>query len=201
MNDIRQTLLPKAIRNTLNDVAFNTRRRVPEVAQGEFTVRNKSLFKAFIFVNKSVSGSIDSMQSEVGIFNRNDKTAEGLAKQEVGGVADRGLIPMDMARISSSPAKKVRTANYLQKITLPRSRGKGTGTGHVLIQKGGKGTLFEAKKGRKKQKLKPLYTFMKNRKVQVKKKPFMKTAGLIESRKMNEIYIRNADFLINKARR
>jgi hypothetical protein len=200
LNTIRETLLPKAVRNTLNDVAFNTKRRVPEVAQQTFKIRNRSLFRAFIFVNKSVTGNIDSMQAEVGIFNNNEKTAEGLAKQEIGGVADRGLIPMDTARVSGSNDKKVRSANYLQKITLPTGRSRGTGTGHILIQKNGKGTLFQTKNGRRNQRLKPLYSFMRNRKVQIRRKGFIKHSAEIEGLRMNEIFIRNANFLISRMR-
>ena len=197
LEKIRTQVTPKAVRNTLNDVAFNTKKRIPLVAQQEFTVRNKGLFRAFILVNKVNSNNIDTMQSEVGIFNRNEKTAEGLAKQETGGTAERSMIGMDQARVSGSVAKKIRAGNYLNKINLPSSRSKGSGTGFVMIQKNGEGTLFKTS-GKKKQKLTPLYTFKRNRRVQVKKKPFIKLSADLEARKMNAIYIKNANYLIRK---
>lgn len=199
---IRTSLLPKAIRNTLNDVAFNTRRRVPDVASREFTVRNKSLFRTFILVNKTAAGDINSMKTEVGIFDKHEKTAEGLEKQEIGGVTERPFIPLDQARISNSNSKRVRKANYLDNIRLPQGRGRGTGTGYVMIKKGDTGTVFQSRQGKKGQKLKPLYSFGKRRRVSIAKRPFIRTSAIIESRKIEEIYRRNAIKLIqNNLRR
>lgn len=198
LESMRSTLLPTAIRNTLNDVAFNTKRRVPAIAAQEFTIRNKSLFKSFIFVNKVTSRNINLMQSEVGIFNRNSKTADGLAKQETGGVSERGLIQMDTARVSNNIAKKVKASNYLNRISLPKSKKKGSGTGFVMIQKGGKGTLFKTNKNKKGQKLTPVYSFMKNRRIQIKKKPFISTAAQLEARRIESIYIKNVQHLMRR---
>ena len=193
---MRNSLLPKAVRNTLNDIAFETKKIVPLVANENFIVRNKGIFKAFIMVNKVSSTDINSMRSEVGILNRN-KLAEGLAKQEVGGVSQRGLIQMDTARISNSLQRKVKSANYLNKINLPKTKKKGSGTGFVMIQKGGKGTIFKTS-GKKKQKLIPVYSFMKNRRIQIKRKPFIREAAERKSKRIDFIFIKNAEYLIMK---
>lgn len=198
LDRMQKNLLPKAVRNTLNDIAFQTKKRVPLVASGNFIIRNKSLFRTMILVNKVSSTNINSMSSEVGIFSRKDKIAEGLEKQEVGGTAERTLIQLDTARISSSLDKKVRTSNYLNKISFPKNKRKGSGTGIVVIQKNGRGTVFQSKKGRRKQKLIPIYSMVKNRRIQVKRKPFIRTAAEIESRKIDLLFVKNAEYLISK---
>lgn len=201
LRQIRESLIPKAIRNTLNDVAFNTRRLVPVTAEQQFTVRNKSLFRTFILVNKTQAGDINMMKTEVGILDRGDKVSEGLEKQEIGGESERSMIPMDQARISGSHGKKVRKANYLSAIQLPQGRGAGTSTGFVLIKKNDKGTLFKGKQGKKGQKLKPLYSFQKGRKVRITAKGFIRTSAIIEAQKMEDIYRRNAELLIQRSLR
>lgn len=190
---MRNNLLPKAVRNTLNDIAFETKKEVPLVAKENFIIRNKGLFKSLIFVNKVRGLKINSMSSEVGILNKN-KISDGLAKQETGGIAQRGLIQMDTARISNSLERKVKQSNYLNKISLPKSRKKGSGTGFVMIQKSGKGTLFKTgKKG-----LTPVYSFMKNRRIQIRKRPFIREAAERKARRIDFIFIKNAEYLINK---
>lgn len=193
LDKIKNTLLPYAVKNTLNDLAFATKRQAPLVAEENFIIRNKSLFRASVLVNKATAREINSMRSEVGVFNKNGKVAEGLAKQEIGGHAQRGLIQMDTSRVSNLLQKKVKKANFLQNVKLPTSRKKGSGTGFVMIKKGGKGTLFATKKTRGKNKLIPIYSFLKNRRIQIKKRPFIKTAADIESRNINSIFIKNAE--------
>ena len=139
------------------------------------------------------------MKSVVGINPAKNKVASGLEKQEFGGtIRDRGMIAMDPARVSGSPAKMVKKTNQLSSIKISKSRKKGTGTGYVLIKKGNKGTVFSVKKNGKKQQMTPLYSYLKNRKVNIKKSPFMLPAAQKAQIMMPNFYVKEAEKQIQK---
>lgn len=191
---------PTVIRNTLNNAAFEARKLVPNEAKEVFTSRNKGLFKAFVQVDKATGKNVKTMQSAVGVRNDSkSKLASNLSQQEIGGtVQNRGLIPMKEARVSTSNEKLVKKANYLSNIQISKSRKKGTGTGFIMIPKNGtSGTIFATKKG-KKNKLTPIYSFKKNRKANLKRKPFIQPAALKARNKIPEYFVEQAERMINK---
>lgn len=188
---------PNSVRNALNNAAFETKKKIPQYAQREFTTRNKGLFKAFVSVNKAAGNNISTLQSEVGVFNSSkNQLANDLSQQEIGGtVKNRGLIAMNPARISNSDAKQVKKINYLSNVKIsPLRKKKGTGTGFVIIKKNdSSGTVFSTKK---KNKLTPVYSFKRNRKANLKRKPFIQPVALIERNKIPEYFVKAAERML-----
>lgn len=201
---LHKSALPVAIRGTLNNVAFETKRLIPETAARKFVTRNKSFFRAFSSVNKASGFSINNMTSEVGINpSRGSKVAEGLEKQETGGTINgRKLIPHDQGRVSGSHNKRLRKKNRFGNISIVDVRKrKGKKGNYLLIKKGSGGTVFEIKGTGKKQKLKPVYTYRSSNKTKVDKSPFMKPATMMAVKKMPQFYLKNAQRQIDRLMR
>lgn len=199
LDKLSRSALPVAVRGTLNNAAFETKKEVPNIASSKFITRNKSFFRSFTLVNKAGGFNINSMQSEVGISNVKSKIADGLEKQELGGsIRNRNLIAMDQSRVSGSHEKKIKSINRLSALTVSKGRRKGTGTGVIMIKKGNKGTIFSVKKKGKKSSLTPLYSYLKGRNVQIKKRPFMEPASEKAQNKIPAFFIKEAEKQIKK---
>lgn len=116
--------LPFAVRNTLNDAAFETLRRSRKRVKGQFINRNNFTLRS-LHVVRARGISISAMRAEVG-------SSEGyMADQEFGGIRRPGrgkstIIPTTSAAgqgISNIPRKRtVRNANQLQAITLKAAK-------------------------------------------------------------------------------
>ena len=201
---LHKSALPVAVRGTLNNAAFETKKFIPKTAARKFTTRNKSFFRAFSSVNKASGFSINSMASEVGINQgRGSKVADGLEKQETGGTINgRKLVPHDQGRVSGSHNKKLRKKNRFGNISVVDARKRNGKKGnYLLIKKGSKGTVFEIKGTGKKQKLKPVYTYKNTKKTRVNKSPFMAPASWIAAKKMPQFYVKNAQRQIDRLMR
>lgn len=195
LEGMHRSAFPSAVRNTLNDAAFEAKKNIPETARGKFTIRQQNLFRTFSGVNKAAGFDVNRMKSQVGLDAskpKSDELIEGLSAQETGGtIQGRKLIAHDKARIGSSNAKKVSRKNLLSNIRSFSKKGKRVkGSKYVLIkQSAAKGTLFEANKG----KLKPLYNYINNRARNLKKRSFILPAALKASKRMDAFYIKNAN--------
>lgn len=200
LGNLHRSALPVAVRGTLNDAAFETKDLIPTTASREFTIRNKSFFRAFSAVNKARGFDINSMQSEVGInASQGKNTAEGLAQQERGGiVSGRKLIPFDTARTAGSNKRNVRKKHKLAQIKFTQpGRQRVGGINYLLIKKGSTGFLFEIMKTQ----LKPLYFWRSDRKSKVDKSPFVMEASMIARSKIPGFYKRNAERQFNRVLR
>lgn len=188
LEKLHRSAFPVAVRQTLNDVAFQTKSTVPEIASKMFITRQKSFFRAFTIVDKATGFEVNKMKSSTGISSlKGDIVAEGLEKQEKGGVIKgRKLIPHNQSRISGSHRKKVSRRNLLSNVNLRDNR-------YVLIKKGSKGTVFEVKNQKSGRRLKPLYHYRAHRNSKVKASPFMSTSARISSKQMPSFYKRNAE--------
>lgn len=200
LDQLSRSALPVAVRNTLNNAAFETKNEVPKTASSKFVIRNKNFFRSMTLVNKAGGFDINTMQSEVGISNSKNKVAEGLQKQETGGaIQGRTLIAMDGARVSGSSNKQVKRTNYLANIRLPKSKKKGSGTGFVKIKTASGMVIFQTKKNAGRKNLgKAVYSYRKNRAVGIKKVPFMEIASVKIQKTMPEIYVKEAEKQIRK---
>jgi len=201
LGSLPKQFLPSAVRATLNDAAFETKKWIPVTASRKFTIRKKSFFRAFSSVERARGFDINSMQAVAGINpDKGSKVAEGLEKQETGGtLSGRKLIPHDKARISGSYGRSVKGNNYLDKISnisTPKNRKKGSK--HILIKKGGKGTVFEIQKRARGSKLVPVYTYRNTKKTRLKPTPFVRPAAWIATKKIPRFYKNNAEFQIKK---
>ena len=61
LEKLHRSAFPSAVRNTLNDVAFETKSLIPKKAEGKFTIRQKNLFKRMSLVNKATGWNINNM--------------------------------------------------------------------------------------------------------------------------------------------
>lgn len=194
---IHKSAFPSAVRNTLNEVAFKTKSLIPKKANQNFTIRQKNLFKRFILVEKATGFNVNSMSSKVGIDSETQpKLAEGLEKQETGGVlTTRKLIANDKARISGSNKKKVSKKNYISSIgDYGTSKKRVKGSKYFVIKKGSKRTVFETKN----KKLVPIYTIRKTNKTNLKAKPFIGPSAKFASKSLQDIYKKQAEYQFNK---
>lgn len=212
--------LPLAIRNTLIDVMVETKRLIPISAKRKFIIRNKAFFKAFTGFKKADGFDISKMNSRVGILSdkggKGSKISEGLKAQEKGGTTNgRKLISTDLARTGNSNKGKVRQKNrfqnqsgfekatkkdFIRKIYRAKKSGK-----NVLLKNGSKGTVFKIgelssnrRTGKTKFNLTPIFTYRNTKKVNLRERGFIKEASLLASRKMPEMFVKQAEFRINR---
>jgi hypothetical protein len=204
LGKLHKSALPVAIRGTLNDAAFETKRRVPQTASRKFTTRNRSFFRAFSSVQKAGGFDINAMQAAVGIdSSRGSKVAEGLEKQETGGaIKGRKLIPHDKGRVSGSHSKRMRAKHKFRGIKIHDVRKKTGGrANYILIKRGSKGTVFEVKQTGRKRKLTPVYTYRNTKISRVRPRPFMKPATMLATKNMARNYVQQAERQIQRLAR
>jgi hypothetical protein len=200
LEKMHKSAFPSAVRNTLNGAAFKTKRLVPKKASLNFTIRQKSLFKKFVVVDKASGWDVKRMKSVIGLQTSagKDRLIDGLVKQELGGVvSNRRLVAHDKARISGSNSKKIRKKNYLSnfigRVGTPKKRVKGSK--YIMIKgSAGKKTIFEVKN----KKLTPIFTVRNTDKTRLKKRPFLRPVAALVSKRIPEMYKNNAEFQFKK---
>jgi hypothetical protein len=196
LEKLHRSGFPSAVRNTLNDLAFETKKQIPLQAKNEFTIRQKNLFNKFSVVQKATGFNVNSMSSKVGIdASQFPNVAEGLAKQETGGnIQGSKLIPHDKGRISGSYQKKLKTKNRLSSIKIATRRNRVKGAKFVLLKKGSNGTVFEINNG----KLSPVFIYQQSRNKKIKKRSYIAPSVKIAVSKTEMLYQKNANFQIKK---
>src|SRR5690606_35099496 len=110
LEKMHKSAFPSAVRNTLNNAAFETRNLLPTTGAKQFKYqRNKSFLKTFSTVDKAKGWDVNRMASTVGInASRDSVLADNLESQEFGGVVSgKKIIAHDDARIGRSKAKRV----------------------------------------------------------------------------------------------
>lgn len=224
LESLHRSAFPSAVRNTLNNAAFETKKLVPKVASQKFITRNKSFFKAFTVVDKAVGFNINNMKSTTGIdSSKGSRIADGLVAQENGGNVKSGkLIAHDDARVSKSKSKKVSGRNKHNKVnyhdaTSAFKAHRGTrkskfvaavhsasksGKNHMMLKTGSRGMVYQISgvKGSK-FKVKKLYSVRNTKKSRVQGVGFMKKSGQLASKKIHQFYKDNAEFQFKKALR
>lgn len=125
LDKISKNALPRAVMNTLNKMAFDTKKRtLIEESEKSFTVRNKTFFKRFSRVKPTPLGKINKMQAVVGMTNQGrrgmkEQAGENMRQQQLGGnIAGRSLIPLDTARIANSKKRQVRRKNRIRNLDV-----------------------------------------------------------------------------------
>lgn len=220
---LHRSALPVAIRQTLDNAAFDVKERtLPKISKLLFVNRTKTFFKSNSKVNKANGFNIKTMHSEVGMFENRLKGGDNhavkdLEKQERGGsIGGKSFIPMKSARVSRSNKKNVRKINRISTINnivnTKKVKGKNSGQKFmVAVNKAGvngyilhKDILYRVdriSKSRKyKFKLTPLYSHKKSRSVSVKSTGFMKKASDITRKLMPKFYNENAKKQLKKAK-
>jgi hypothetical protein len=190
LGKLHRSALPVAVRGTLNDAAFESKKLIPAIASRKFITRKKSFFRAFSIVDKARGFNVGTMKATVGVNpSKGSKIAEGLSKQEKGGNIESGkLIPHDKGRISGSHSKVIRKTHRLSSIKIARQGKKSSGKNYLLIKKGGKGTVFFIKNSGKKSKLVPVYSYRNTKISKVKPSPFVSVAAMEASKRIPAYY-------------
>ncbi|MBC6999684.1 hypothetical protein [Cytophaga sp. FL35] len=192
LEKLNRSALPVAVRQTLNDTAFLTKKMLPKEASKKFTTRQKNFFNAFSTVQKAQGWDVNKMEAIVGIdTKKGSRVAAGLEAQETGGViAGRKLVPHDMGRISGSYGKSLQKKHLFKKIRIHdatsaykygSNRGRKSkfaaaafsaskrGTDYFLLKKGNRGTVFKLES--------PLSSSLKRKTLKLRFKPVYSYRG------------------------
>jgi len=227
LGSLHRSAFPSAVRNTLNDAAFQMKKKeILNSAQKNFnTIRSKSLFTGRRVVVKKANGwDVNVLKSVVGFSDAGDASVraavEGLEKQETGGIVNTGSRYLKGSRIKSSNSRKVKRGNYYDRGNVISGRSKRGGTRKskfvsrmyrsykekkpffMNTMKGNflvRTVSFRKIKGNK-IKTKLRFLMMSRDKTPVKIKPtrFMSKAGISASIKMPKMFKNNAEFQIKK---
>ncbi len=134
---LHRSAFPSAVRNTLNDAAFDMKRKeLPKSFKKNFKPKSGTIpfFKKLTAVNKATGFDVNQMKSVVGLLDPSNvvdkRFVEGMYKQEHGGIIDDGLRYLKYAR-GGSYSNRVTSENIYDKnkVISGRSRiGRGKGT-------------------------------------------------------------------------
>lgn len=211
LDKIHRAAFPNAVRNTLNDAAFFTKKNtLQQEARKQFTTRKPSFFRAFSRVQKASGFAVKRMVATVGMTDAT-KASKQLVFQEKGGtISGRDFIPTKEARVSKSESKVISKRAYLQKVlskTVDANKSKARSKkqkfvraaivasekygrdGHVqigdsIVRVGPRSKPF---KGTKK-----IYDFSQGRSVRLQPKPFVGPAAQRSSKLMLKWYEKEA---------
>lgn len=200
LEKLHKSAFPNAVRFSLNDVAFEAKKLVPQNADKNFTIRQNNLFKRFVKVEKATGWDVKNMVSAVGVdanVPKGNKVAQGLATQETGGNIDgRKLTPHNLGRISGSYGKKVKAKNQFKNLDkIGTAKKRVSGSKYFRIKNGSKETVFERVS---KTKIVPVYNVRQTKISRVKAKPFIAPSAIQASKQMERIYYKNAQFQFRK---
>jgi hypothetical protein len=227
LEKLHKSAFPSAVRNTLNRVAFETKKEIPNQASKTFTTRQKTFFKRMSIVEQASGFNVRTMASMVGIDASKDKRlAENLAAQETGGtVKGRKITPHDDARVSKSFKKPVSRKNYVTRVrahdgtrAFKSHRGSRkskfiaavmstaeSGKNHMMLMTGNKGLIYEVTsvrqniKNRKVRfKIKKLYNVRKKDTHKVSSNHFIKKSVSLSMKQIPKYYKENAEFQFKK---
>lgn len=227
LEKFNKSALPSAVRNTLNNAAFETKNEIPIQGSKRFITRNKGFLRAFSTVDKASGFNLNSMVATTGIdAKKGERVAQGLVAQEFGGAVNTSrLVPHDDARTSKSHQKRLRKKNWLKKVNAhnatPAMRAhKGSrnskfvaavmstakrGKKYMILESQGRGMLYEIKSlkssrstGKLNFKLEKLFSLKRSSEANVSGKGFIMASKNNAMKKLPEFYKKNAEFQLNK---
>lgn len=175
LDGLHKSKLPRAARNTLNTLAFETKKNsLQKEAKKTFTQRNKSFYRRFSRVKMAQGWEINKMRSLVGMVDSSrtggsEQAGRNQEQQQRGGtIGGRTLIPLNTARTANNNKRNVRRKFRVSKlnVVLDSKNSKGTTQKQKFIktaitaldrfgndvvikhkQESGKEYLFHLKKG------------------------------------------------------
>jgi len=195
LRDLHRAAYPNAVRQTLNDLAFDVKQRqMPITAKQLFTVRNPNMFKVFSKVDKATGWDVGAMRAEAGMLDKG--AGRTFDEQEEGGTYKHEDVPLTTARVGGNQKGKIQRSNYVNLGKIDRSkktRSRSAKSQFIadaymskklgLLFKHNK-TLFKTsafnrlKKGDLKVKLRALYTSKTDQNVKVKATKFIEKTAL-----------------------
>lgn len=193
-----------------------------------FKVKAKGFYRTRARVEVKKTFDVNRMRAEVGMVNRGKRADTGMGLQERGGTLEKQEhTPLRQARVGKSKQRVVAKRNRLSEIdknniidantskvgnrkqrfiraALYAERIKGKNAYVYGPKKGNKQFLFRVDRVKRKKnagltiKVTPLYLYRKRRDQSVDKTKFNQTAALRQQKKMNDLFIKNVQFQINK---
>lgn len=218
LQEMHRSDFPLAVRGTLNDLAFDTKKKTLEQEfKQKFIRRNKSFLRSQSGVQKAEGWDVSTMQSEVGIIPKaqGGEAAKGLTEQEYGGSKKKPLVYMKQAR-GGSNKKLVQSGKYFNKYqtirgdhaNVKRHSRKSNFVaaaimahrlGKLLIWKGPKGdtvflinSIYLGAKNAVHINSTPIADYEKNRLIKIQARPFLRPASEMSLRKSDQFFIANA---------
>lgn len=218
---------PSAVRNTLNDAAFDMKKTtILKSAKENFKVKQPTFFKKHTGAEKAKGFNLQSMKAVVGFLDASDKKVRaaisGMEKQEYGGTIDDGLRYLKYSR-GGGISRKVQKKNYYDssKVVTGRSRRGGTRKSKFVARmfralKEDKSFFMNTMKGnflvsvksasstidgKLDFKLNFLMMDRRIKKSKIKKTQFNKEASIMTINKMDEFYKKNAEYQFRKLTR
>ncbi|MFN0254514.1 hypothetical protein [Pedobacter ureilyticus] len=215
---LNRSAFPVAVRQTLNDAAFDVKNRtLNKSADKNFTRRSPNFFKTFSKVEKAIGFNVNSMRSIVGMSANGKQSAKtainNMEKQEQGGRIKEGAAYLKDTR-GGNNAKTVRKSAYFasgRKLKKPRggrnaksqfianafmSKKQGakfsvkTNEGRYLIQIT---SIRRSKNGEIKIKSRALMKERRLKPANIKATRFMSEAADMSSKMIETFYVRNAN--------
>lgn len=212
LTSLKRSAFPTAIRNTLNDAAFEMKKdHLHTSAAKNFKhTRSKNFFKRFSGVNKATGWDINKMQSTIGLLDMGVKTAktaiENMDKHEKGGGVNNGAIYLNDSRTSKNFGRLVRKVNYFKKGSVVKGKGSFVAKAYKskdleIPMKHGKfliqvTNIRRSKKGKLKITSKLLMKERKN--VKIKPNHFVMLAGQRTQRDIPSNFKKNAEKQIKR---
>lgn len=210
--------MPVVVRQTLNKTAYDVKTNTMLRSSNRFIHRKREFFRANSKVEQAQGLSLSSMRATVGFVPKaNDRShsVEDLAVQERGGgIRNRSLIALPLARVNSSWHKMVRNEAFMTRVLghlvdAKKSTGVSPQTrftkaavyagvgGFVISEKvtnSGSKIVFlitglNRFSGNIAVQCMPVFSVKKNRIVTPKASHFMETASIQSAQKLNQYFI------------
>jgi hypothetical protein len=228
LGDVSRSAYPIAVRQTLNQAAFDVKQNTLEVsATNNFIRRSPNFFKRFSGVNRAAGFDVNRMKAEVGMTDMSQVTAQAavshLNQQEFGGGISGGRDYLKASR-SGSNSRRVGKANYLSKSNVLHGQFKRKGTtksnfiasayaalktGKMMKFKSASGITFYSKvtsmssvsRGKNRGQVRIVSKLMIERRnaVGIKATHFMREAAMLTYAKVPEFFNKQAEKQILKA--
>ena len=219
--------LPAAVRSTLNDAAFDVKQKtLGQSFRKEFKVKNRTFLRSHTWAEKADGWDIHTMQSQVGVVayknKKSSEAAAGLKMQEFGGGKKKISIYNREARMGKKKTGMVAHDYYLRYL---RTKGiihdnwthRGTKRSRFVAaayMANKLGLLMRVDKqlftmqsfsllggGRVSMRITNVANMDEERHIKLRKRPFLLPASLSSQKRMNEFYIKNAEFQLKKAKK
>jgi len=227
LQKINKAAFPSAVRNTLNDAAFEMKKnQIIKSAKKNFKgLKSQTFFKKNTGVDKASGFAVNKMRATIGFLNAGDasvrRAIEGLEKQEIGGVIDDGLRYLKYSR-GNRIRGFVQKKNYYdpQKVVSGRNRKRGGTLKSKFVarvfraRKENKPMFFNTMKGNFLVTVKSLSSDMKSKKLdikfnfvmmsrrvkasKIKSTHFNEEAAEATKKMLPELYRKNAEYQFKK---
>ncbi len=202
LEKLRKSAIPLAVRGALNDAAFDVKTKTMlKQAKSRFMSRtiNDNFFRANSRVEKATGFEVNSMKSLVGFFSNNLRSDRGAQKDNF---AVKDLEAQEYGLKNANVIIARNLAGASKKEQFIRAVFK-AGAGRYLIgdKEKGQNLLYRVDAldiETRRFKLTPLYSYKPGRGIKVKQRNFMRTASNESAAKLEQFYVKQAEFWIKK---